>query len=97
MCVGDYFEANAELPELAPAALAALLMTDHHFPPASLSGGRYLERRVEAALRWLANETPRIPLPDMADQLINEYAWACVQGTAGRSGPAAAAPLPVSA
>jgi hypothetical protein len=97
MCVGDYFDANPELPELAPATLAAMLITDHRFPPASLSGSRYWEKRLATALRWLAGETPSVELPKMAEDLINNYAWSRVATTAGRPGSAPAAqPAPVA-
>jgi hypothetical protein len=100
MCIGNYFDTNQHLPELAPATLAAMLMTDHRFPPASLSGSRYVDKRLNTAVRWLAGETPNVELPKMAEDLINDYVWSCMEGTAGGPGPAAAgqpAPVPLPA
>lgn len=89
MSVGNYFDANPDLPELAPATLAAMILTSSNFPSAIMSGNRYFGNRIEAALRWLSIETPSIELPERAELLVNNYAWSCLEGAGtGRSGPA---------
>lgn len=80
MCVGNYFEGNPYLPELAPAALGAILLTSCGFPSVLAGEVQFENARLAVALRWIAHEIPRIALPSVAEGLLNEYAWRQFEG-----------------
>lgn len=80
-CVGNYFDENCFLPELAPCVLGALLLTSGGFPQSLLSGDQFRRARLAVALRWVAHEVPPMAsLPDVADDLLNAYAWRQLEG-----------------
>jgi hypothetical protein len=80
MCVGDYFEYNCFLPELAPSVLGAILLTSGGFPSSLVTRTQFRHARLAAALRWVAQEIPRVTLPSEAEGLINNYAWQRLEG-----------------
>jgi len=104
MCVGDYFDNNRYLPELAPAVLGALILTLDSFPSALAGGARFTNARLAFALRWIASQMPQTILPDVAEKLLNDYAWRQLDGRPpaglptrkpdGSGGGASSVPLP---
>ncbi len=83
MCAGQYYETNPYLPELAPAALGAVLLSAARLPgdlvPQDEAARRPLRMALGMALGWLASQLPGVALPAEAERLITEYAWRQVE------------------
>jgi hypothetical protein len=75
MCIGNYFDHNPELPELAPAILGAMLLTAGAFPSALVTPVSFRQARLATAMRWLSQDMPRMYLPSDVEDLVNDYAW----------------------
>lgn len=68
MVENHYFLANRRLPELAPSALAALIMTARQ-----VAEPGWFSIRLPTALEWLAEEISGVSLPAPAEAAISEY------------------------
>lgn len=73
LCLRAYYRGNAELAELAPGLLAALVLNARRVP--SFAGDPRWDTRMAVALRWLADQQP-IPLPEDAERALERYVYA---------------------
>lgn len=70
-----YFAKNNQLPELIPILFAArLLASDPPSVHSAVGDGPSSEEMLEHALHWLFAQTPHIELPEIAEELLSQYA-----------------------